>query len=99
MRKYLQAEEKAVKKAEKAYRKALAELQKNCEHEVVLCHETDRYVRFRVCEGCGITCTTPWDSPALAVGEKSLMDRRSYEVSWSEFVNSTALVKPKGRVW
>lgn len=99
LRTYLVAEERAIEDAKQAYRTALAALQSACQHKVILKHESSDYTTFRVCEDCGVTCIAAWDSPARAKGERALMDRRTYAVSWPTFAKTTACVKLEGQTW
>lgn len=92
-RKYLVEEELRIDEAEKNYLSAVFELQKVCTHSVVLEHIDYNYHMFRVCEDCGITCRADWSSPVWAFGEKSLMGKRAYKVSWTEFASACPKIK------
>lgn len=88
--KYLAEQAAAIDEAEASYRAALVDLQANRPHMTVLRHQDCDYMAFRVCEDCGVSCRAQWDSPVHVRkdGEASLMGKRYYSVSWSQYARA-----------
>lgn len=91
-RKYLKAEEAAIKVAKEEYVEALMRLQEECEHNVILEYEDSNYEKFRVCENCGATCRSPWGSEFRAFGNMAIFSGRAYKVDWPTFAQTAPAV-------
>ena len=87
---YLEKEAAAIEQAKDEYRAALAELQANCEHKVVLKHTDEYYKTHRVCEDCGLHESVQWDSD-YRYQYKGLLGR-AYDVSWKEYYSKRPVV-------
>lgn len=91
--KYLKAEAQAIEDAKERYREALAKLQADCEHPIILRHEDSYYKAHRVCEDCGYHESVQYDSHYRYKDQR--LTKRYFAVSWREYYAALPKVRPK----